>query len=142
MRLPAGRFGYALAMLAEPAALRPIRYRIVLGGGEVREVEATLVAVGNGPSCGGGMRVGHGADLTDGLLDVTVVGACTRATLLRVVPTVHRGTHLGHPVVSVLRATRVGPAADGVTGHADGEPVGALPLVVRCVPAAVRVLTR
>ncbi|MEU3946966.1 diacylglycerol kinase [Streptomyces sp. NPDC029526] len=141
MRLPVGRFRYDLAMLAELAALRPIPYRITVDGGEVREVEATLVAVGNGPSYGGGMRVCHGADLGDGLLDVTVVGACTRTTLLRVFPTVYRGTHLGHPVVSVLRATRVELAADGVTGYADGEPVGPLPLTVRCVPAAVRVLT-
>ncbi|MGW6293224.1 diacylglycerol kinase [Streptomyces sp. NPDC055058] len=140
MRLPVGRFKYDLAMLAELSALRPVPYRITLDGGTVREVEATLVAVGNGPSYGGGMRVCHGADLTDGLLDVTVVGACSRRTLLRVFPSVYKGTHVGHPVVTVLRAARVELAADGVTGYADGEPVGALPLTARCVPAAVRVV--
>ncbi|SDD39373.1 diacylglycerol kinase [Streptomyces prasinopilosus] len=140
MRLPAGRFRYDLAVVAELAALRPVPYRITLDGGDVREVEATLVAVGNGASYGGGMRICPGADLTDGLFDVTVVGACGRATLLRVLPTVYRGTHVGRPEVSVLRASRVELAAEGVTGYADGEPLGPLPLTARCVRGAVRVV--
>lgn len=140
MRMPLGRFKYDLAMVAELAAFRPLPFRITLDGGEVREVEATLVAVGNGPSYGGGMRICPGADLTDGLFDVTIVGACSRATLLRVFPRVYRGTHVGHPAVTVLRAASVGLAADQVTGYADGEPVGPLPLTARCVPGALRVV--
>ncbi|MGW5972900.1 diacylglycerol kinase [Streptomyces sp. NPDC055186] len=140
MRLPAGRFKYDLAVLAELAALRPIPYRITLDDGAVREVEATLVAVGNGASYGGGMRICPGADLTDGLFDVTVVGDCGRARLLRVFPTVYRGAHVDLPEVSVFRAARVELAAEEVTGYADGEPVGPLPLTARCVRGAVRVV--
>lgn len=140
MRLPLGRFKYDLAIVAELAAFRPLPYRITLDGGEVREVEATLVAVGNGPSYGGGMRICPGADLTDGLFDITVVGECSRATLLRVFPRVYRGTHVGHPAITVLRAASVELAAEQVTGYADGEPVGPLPLTARCVPGALRVV--
>ncbi|MFF7311926.1 diacylglycerol kinase [Streptomyces sp. NPDC008137] len=140
MRLPAGRFKYDLAMIAELAAFRPVPYRIRLDDGEVREVEATLVAVGNGSSYGGGMRICPGADLTDGLFDITVVGDCSRTTLLRVFPRVYRGTHAGHPAVTVLRAARVEIAAEGITGYADGEPLGPLPLSVRCVRGGVRVV--
>ncbi|MFG3006113.1 diacylglycerol kinase [Streptomyces calvus] len=140
MRLPAGRFRYDLAMVAELAAFRPFPYRITLDGGDVREVEATLVAVGNGSSYGGGMRICPGADLTDGLFDVTVVGDCGRGTLLRVFPTVYRGSHVDHPKVTVFRAARVELAAAGITGYADGEPLGPLPLTARCVRGAVRVV--
>ncbi|MFD7688748.1 diacylglycerol kinase [Streptomyces sp. NPDC059781] len=140
MRLPLGRLKYDVAMVAELAAFRPLPYRITLDGGEVREVEATLVAVGNGPSYGGGMRICPGADLTDGLFDITVVGECSRATLLRVFPRVYRGTHVGHPAITVLRAASVELAAEEVTGYADGEPVGPLPLTARCVPGALRVV--
>ncbi|MFF9487352.1 diacylglycerol kinase [Streptomyces sp. NPDC014676] len=140
MRLPLGRVKYDVAMVAELAAFRPLPYRITLDGGEVREVEATLVAVGNGPSYGGGMRICPGADLTDGLFDITVVGECSRATLLRVFPRVYRGTHIGHPAITVLRAASVELAAEEVTGYADGEPVGPLPLTARCVPGALRVV--
>ncbi|MGX1563990.1 diacylglycerol kinase [Streptomyces sp. NPDC055506] len=140
MRWPSGRLKYDLAMIAELAEFRPVPYRIRLDDGELREIEATLVAVGNGSSYGGGMRICPGADLTDGLFDITVVGDCSRTTLLRVFPRVYRGTHAGHPAVTVLRASRVEIAADGITGYADGEPLGPLPLSARCVRGGVRVV--
>ncbi|MFD7402854.1 diacylglycerol kinase [Streptomyces sp. NPDC059866] len=140
MRWPVGRFKYDLAILAELAAFRPLPYRITLDDGAVREIEATLVAVGNGSSYGGGLRICPGADVTDGLFDVTVVGDCSRTTLLRVFPSVYRGGHVGHPKVTVHRAARVELAAEGITGYADGEPLGPLPLTVECKPGAVRVV--
>ncbi|MFK4102239.1 diacylglycerol kinase [Streptomyces sp. NPDC019531] len=140
MRWPTGRLRYDLTMLAELAAFRPLPYRITLDDGEAREVEATLVAVGNGSSYGGGMRICPGADLTDGLFDITVVGDCSRTALLRVFPSVYRGTHVEHPKVSVVRAAKVEIVADGVTGYADGEPLGPLPLTARCVRGAVAVI--
>jgi diacylglycerol kinase (ATP) len=140
MRWPAGRFRYDLAMLAELAALRPIPYRVRFDDAPEREIEATLIAVGNGPSYGGGMRICADAELDDGLFDVCVVGPCSRTTLLRVFPRVYSGTHPSHPVVTVHRAARVELAAEGLTGWADGEPVGPLPLVAETVPGAIRLL--
>ncbi|WP_432105359.1 YegS/Rv2252/BmrU family lipid kinase [Streptomyces sp. bgisy091] len=139
MRLP-GRFKYDLAILAELAAFRPIPYRVRLDGGPVAEIEATLIAVGNGSTYGGGMRICAGAVMDDGLFDVTVVGDCGRATLLKVFPKVYRGTHLDHPKVTVHRVSSIELAAADVTAYADGEPLGALPLTATCVPGAVRVL--
>ncbi|MER7698821.1 diacylglycerol kinase [Streptomyces sp. NPDC096095] len=141
MRFVGGRFRYDLAILAELAAFGPIPYRLRLDGGEAREVEATLIAVGNGTTYGGGMRICAGAEMDDGLFDVTVVGKCSRTTLLRVFPKVYRGTHLGHPAVTVHRVSSIELAAAGVTAYADGEPLGALPLTATCVPGAARVLT-
>lgn len=140
MGWPRGRLRYDAAMLVELAGLHPVRYRLTLDDGPVREVAATLVAIGNGPSYGGGMRICADAHLADGLFDVTVVGPCSRTTLLRVFPRVYRGTHLSHPAVTVHRAARVTLEAEDVTGYADGEPLGALPLTVRTVPRAVTVL--
>ncbi|MFH8734791.1 MULTISPECIES: diacylglycerol kinase [unclassified Streptomyces] len=140
MRWPGGRFKYDLAILAELAAFKPIPYRITLDDGPALEVEATLVAVGNGTSYGGGMKICAGADMTDGLFDITVVGDCSRTTLLKVFPRVYKGTHLDHPVVTVHRAKKVELAAEGITGYADGEPLGSLPLTAECVPQAVRVI--
>ncbi|GGN70321.1 hypothetical protein GCM10011579_045360 [Streptomyces albiflavescens] len=139
MRWPTGRFKYDLAMLAELAAFKPFPYRITLDDSEVQEIEATLVAVGNGSSYGGGMKICADADLADGLFDITVVGDCSRTTLLTVFPRVYKGTHLDHPKVTVHRAAKVELVAQGITGYADGEPLGPLPLTARCIPAAVRV---
>ena len=61
-----------LAILRELPVFRAIPYVLVLDG--VRhETEAMLVAVGNGPAYGGGMRVVPGAEFDDGLLDVLVL---------------------------------------------------------------------
>lgn len=140
MRWAGGRFKYDLAVLAELAAFRPIPYRVRLDGGPVTEIEATLIAVGNGTTYGGGMRICADAVMDDGLFDVTVVGDCSRTTLLKVFPKVYRGTHLGHPKATVHRVSSIELASAGVTAYADGEPLGALPLRAACVPGAVRVL--
>lgn len=141
LRWPTGRLRYDVAMLAELAALRPIPYRISLDGGPETEIEATLVAVGNGTSYGGGMRICADADLDDGRFDVCVVGPCSRTTLLRVFPRVYRGSHTGHPVVTVHRVAAITLAADGITGYADGEPLGPLPLTARTERRALRLLS-
>ncbi|WP_053688753.1 diacylglycerol kinase [Streptomyces sp. WM6372] len=141
MRLPAGRFKYDLAILAELAAFRPFPYRITLDDGPVIETEATLVAVGNGTSYGGGMRICADAVPDDGLFDVVVVGDCSRTTLLRVFPQVYKGTHLGHPKVTVHRAAKITLEAAGITAYADGEPLGPLPVTADCVPGALRLLS-
>ncbi|MFI6001188.1 diacylglycerol kinase [Streptomyces sp. NPDC051366] len=141
MRLPAGRFKYDLAMLAELAAFRPFPYRITLDDGPVIETEATLVAVGNGSSYGGGMRICADAVPDDGLFDVVVVGDCSRATLLKVFPQVYKGTHLSHPKVTVHRAAKITLEAAGITAYADGEPLGPLPVSADCVPGALRLLS-
>ncbi|MEV7719956.1 diacylglycerol kinase [Streptomyces sp. NPDC088184] len=140
MRWVGGRFKYDLAILAELAAFKPIPYRIGLDGGPVREIEATLVAVGNGTTYGGGMRICADAVMDDGLFDVTIVGDCSRTTLIKVFPRVYKGTHLGHPKVTVHRVSSIELAAADVTAYADGEQLGALPLTAHCVPGAVRVL--
>ncbi|MFI8263410.1 MULTISPECIES: diacylglycerol kinase [unclassified Streptomyces] len=141
MRLPAGRFKYDLAILAELASFRPFPYRIALDDGPVIETEATLVAVGNGSSYGGGMRICAEAVPDDGLFDVTVVGDCSRTTLLKVFPQVYKGTHLSHPKVTVHRAAKITLEAAGITAYADGEPLGPLPVTADCVPGALRLLS-
>ncbi len=139
MSWPKGRRRYDIATCAELASLRARRYRVTLDG-RVLEQEANLVAVGNAPSYGGGLRMCPDADLTDGLLDVVVGGPISRRTLLRLYPKVFKGTHTLHPKVASYRATTVTVEADGIVGYADGERVRALPLTITAEPGALRVL--
>ena len=97
-------------MLRELPVFRPGPYTLELDG-EVWSTEAMLVAVGNGPSYGGGMRVSPDARLDDGLLDVIVVGPVSSAEFLRIFPRVYAGTHVDHPAVTVRRARSVTVAA-------------------------------
>ncbi len=139
MRWPRGPRRYDLAILAELARLRPRRYTLTLDGERI-EVDAVLVAVGNGASYGGGMRICPAADLTDGLLDVVVGGRFNRRTLIRIKPRIYPGTHVTHPLVHTYRARTVTVAAEGITSYADGERCRDLPVTVTAVPAAVRLL--
>ncbi len=140
LRWPRGRRRYDLAVLLELARLRPFEMTVRLDDGEVRTLPATMVAVGNTAWYGGGLTICPGADPTDGLFDVTVVGPLTRRELIRARPRLADGSHVHDPAVSVFRAARVELACPGVTTWADGEPVAPLPVVAECVPGALSVV--
>jgi diacylglycerol kinase (ATP) len=139
MSWPHGRARYNLAIVAELRTFCPVPFELELDG-EPWHTEAMLVAIGNGPSYGGGMRVCPDARLDDGLLDVTVLGPISKPEFLKVFPTVYKGTHVTHPAVTVRRARLVTLRAEGVTAYADGERVAALPVAIEAVPQALKVL--
>jgi diacylglycerol kinase (ATP) len=138
LRWPKGRRRYDVAVLAELARLRPVELTMVLDG-EAQTLPVTMVAVGNTPWYGGGLKVCPAADPADGLFDVTVVGAISRLQLIRTKPGLADGTHVEHPKITVHRAARVELSSPGVTTYADGEPVAPLPAVAECVRGALTV---
>jgi len=142
MRWPHGPRRYDLALLAELARLRAVEMTIEMDDQPV-EVLATLVAIGNTSTYGGGIPICPRADPQDGLLDLTVVGQVSRARLIRVTPTLRRGEHLAHPAVTTYRARSISlrsTAIPAVTAYADGEPISALPVTATCQPGALRIL--
>ena len=136
---PRGRSKYVLAVLRELPVFRLRMYTIELDG-QRRETAAMLVAVANGPSYGGGMRVAPDARLDDGLLDVMVVEPLSPVRFLSIFPRVYAGTHVTDPRVSVRRGRTVTVDAPGIVAYADGERIGPLPLTCQVVPGAVVVL--
>jgi diacylglycerol kinase (ATP) len=139
MRHPRGRARYVLATLAELRTLRPMAYELDLDGAR-RRVEAVLVAVANGPSFGGGLRIAPDAALDDGLLDVVLVSPVGRADLVRTFPRLYDGSHRGHPAFEHHRVREVVVSGPPVTSYADGERLGPLPVTVRPSRAALRVV--
>jgi diacylglycerol kinase (ATP) len=136
---PRGRMRYNRAMVAERRVFKPLPFRLTLDG-EVWETEAMLVALGNAKSYGAGMLICPNADITDGLIDITVIGPIGKPELLKTFPKVFKGTHISHPAVTTRRAKVVTLEAPGVTAYADGEFLADLPITCECVPGAVRVL--
>jgi len=139
MTWPRGQMRYNLATLAELRVLKPLPYTLELDG-ERRQLEANLVAVGNGPSFGGGLRITEGALLDDGMLDVVIIKPLSRVELLKTYPKLFKGTHTTHPQYEHHRVRRVTIASPGIIAYADGERFGPLPLTVECVPGALTVL--
>jgi diacylglycerol kinase (ATP) len=139
MTWPRGQMRYNLATLAVLRTFRPLNYLLDLDGTE-RRVEAMLVAVGNGPSFGGGLRITEGALLDDGLLDVVIIKTMSKPDLIRTYPKLFSGTHTSHPQYERHRVRRVTVATPGIVAYADGERFGALPLTIQAVPGALKVL--
>ena len=140
MRWPHGRMRYNVAMLAELSKLRLLPFRLTFDGGEEIASELTLAAFGNTKSYGGGMLICPDADPSDGLLDVTMVASASRTKLIRLFPTVFKGTHTALAEVNTARATVITVDSPGINAYADGELVCPLPVEVSAVPGALRIL--
>ncbi len=139
MTWPRGQLRYNLATLLELRVFQPLPYTLELDGA-VRRVEAMLVAVGNGPSFGGGLRITHGASFDDGWLDVVIIKTMSKLGLVRTYPQLFTGKHTSHPQYEHHRVRSVTVAAPGIVAYADGERIGALPLTVDVQPLALKVL--
>ncbi len=141
MTWPRGNMRYNIAIAAELRAFSPLAFRLELDGHTI-EREAMLVAVGNGPSFGGGLRIAEGAVLDDGLLDVCIINPVSKAKLVRVFPRLRTGSHVTLPEFERHLVRRVTLESPGIVAYGDGERLGPLPATVEVVPGAVSVLTR
>ena len=81
------------------------------------------------------MLICPNADHTDGLLDVTMVASASRTKLIRLFPTVFKGTHVDLDEVRTARARTITVDSPGINAYADGEFVCPLPVEVSAVPA-------
>jgi diacylglycerol kinase (ATP) len=141
MTWPKGPNRYLLALGLELLKLKPIPYRLVLDGNEIVTTGA-LISVGNNVSLGGGMKVTPDAKVDDGLLDVLVVQALSRASFLRIFPRVFKGEHVTDRRVSIYPAKKIRIESEGVVAYADGERIGMLPIDIEVKQKALRVLAR
>jgi diacylglycerol kinase (ATP) len=140
LRLPGpGTVPYLRAVVASLRDHRPWPLRVQVDGAPPRSLDVTGVMLANGPTCGGGMRIAPGADAADGQLDLVLLGALSRAALLRWLPTVYWGGHLRHPRITAERVRAVAVASDrALPLQLDGEPCGAAPFEATVAPAAIR----
>ena len=148
-----GRIAYAQAALRGIVMCRRVRLRcrIVLpdGGHGERLLDSHAVAICNGTTFGGGMRIAPMARPDDGLLEVIALETRTRWRLVGKFFTVYAGTHTSEPGVHhfTCRALRLEPLdppsqppRSGVFPlDVDGEALGDVPLDVSLIEHALRV---
>lgn len=96
------------------------------------------VAVANGQFFGGGMHVAPGADLSDGLFDVVLLGDFKMPGTLLQMSKIYKAKHLDHPLVEHYRAKKVTATSDEtVLLDVDGEQPGRLPTTFTICPRAI-----
>lgn len=132
MKWPKGPAKYNAAIALELPKFKAIEFKI-FADEKILEIEAMLIAIGNGRSYGGGMQVCPNADLHDGFLDIMILHPISKYEFIKVFPTVYKGTHIEHPEVQTLRAKRVRIESSAVA-YADGERIGQLPVQVESLP--------
>jgi diacylglycerol kinase (ATP) len=127
-----GKMKYNIATVLELPKFSALDYRIVADGREIN-TKAMLVAVANGPTYGGGMRICPNADRLDGLFDIMILKPVPKLEFIKVFPKVFKGTHITHPQVEIIQAKSISISAVANI-YADGEAYGPLPLHAETVP--------
>jgi diacylglycerol kinase (ATP) len=106
------------------------------------EVNVWNIAVANGQYHGGGMLVAPGAQVDDGLFQVTVVGDLTLPEVFLNLPKLYNGKIYEVAKVRSLVGKRVEASSDQqVLLDVDGEQIGTLPVIIEIVPRAVSLIT-
>ena len=139
-RLIRGNLVYFYAALRALAAWKPATFTLELDGEHVVSVGYS-VAVANSKAYGGGMFIAPDADLEDGRFDVVLTGSYGKLRALLYMPRVFKGSHVELDEVRVLRASEVRVSADrDFALYADGEHLTDLPVTLRVLPRALRVI--
>lgn len=138
LKWPTGKMKYNIAMLLELPRFKPRNYEIVIDGKQM-QTQAMLIAIANGLSYGGGMKVCPAADIQDGLLDIMILAPVPKLEFIRIFPSVFKGLHVTHPAVSILQGRSIQIKADAVA-YADGERIAELPLDVSISHNKLKVL--
>ena len=99
-----------------------------------------MVIVANGPRAGAGIPFAPDARPDDGLLDVVVIEPRSVLGVLRLLPSVFRGTHLERRGVTIRGASSVALRTEPAAWvNVDGETAGARPFEFRLLKGALRV---
>ncbi len=108
--------------------------------GKAEERKICTVLMSNGKYGGGGMLAAPDANLTDGHLDVLIIGDVSKPDLLWSLPRVYKGTHLTHPKVTMKRARELEIRSnEPLPLQADGELLGELPAHFYVLPAVLNI---
>ena len=140
-----GHGGYVIALLQTLGSFQPPQIRVSVESGGVWRTAVDergfLIAAGNGPQYGQGMRLAHRAQMDDGLLDVCFVRLLSKMRLLRLFRVVYRGRHLGMKEVEYFQAARLRIETDPVSEvFADGEYICRTPVEIGVRRKALRVI--
>ncbi|MFF4802868.1 YegS/Rv2252/BmrU family lipid kinase [Streptomyces sp. NPDC001351] len=139
-KLLRGAASYYAGGLRAVTSWRPARYRVTVDGKEHHHTGYTVVAANSG-YYGSGRLIAPDARVDDGLLDVVMISEAPRRLFFALMNELKTGSHVNRPQVRIVRGREITISADrDVPYGADGEVEAVLPVTVRVLPGALRVL--
>lgn len=133
---PAYLFGVFVVLLRH----RPIEAELTGEFGQIKE-KILLTATANTPFYGGAMQIAPGAMVDDGVFHICVVRTVSKFTVIRMLYSVFKGTHLSHPAVKLVKSKWLKintPQPQWIC--ADGESICTTPSEISIKPATLRVI--
>ena len=139
-----GQASYAAAVVRAFSRWDNVDVELRIDDEEVLRQRLIICILANGQYFGGGMWIAPGATLTDGHLQLQVLGDMTKLEAVRMAPSIYSGTHVKHEKVWRRRVRQVairsmqGPLGELGLLDMDGEQPGQLPALWSVMPGALR----
>ncbi|MBH0163495.1 diacylglycerol kinase family lipid kinase [Fictibacillus sp. 7GRE50] len=139
-KLKLGSLAYVFTLFKVLKFYVPDSMEIRIDGHEHQFSNVWLVAVGNMPYYGGGMKICPSAKCNDGVLDVCIVHDLSLFKLLLLFVSVFWGGHVNVQGVSQFKGKEIEVITrKSVAIHADGEYKGTTPVRIEVQPGTVSV---
>jgi YegS/Rv2252/BmrU family lipid kinase len=135
-----GEAGYAMGVAAKLVELpaRPIPYAV--DGGPFDRRPLAFIVISNSRYTGGKMLISPGAEIANGLAELTVAEKLNRRTFVKTFPKIFDGSHLGHPALISARAHKIQFDVDRMEdAMIDGEVIPVWPTELEVLPGALEV---
>ncbi|HEU4632745.1 MAG TPA: hypothetical protein VFS22_02095, partial [Flavisolibacter sp.] len=117
----AGKASYLLSILKHIVVYQEKPCTLQMPGETISQ-DCFMVSVANARRYGGGFHVAPKASLTDGLLDVNIVGKILAFSRMRYLPVMEKGEHLGLPFIQYRQTNKITISSASVLyAHMDGE---------------------
>lgn len=137
-----GFLSFIIATLVSLVRYEKKRIRLKVDEHFDEEVVVLNVAVANGQYHGGGMWVAPGANPSDGMFHVTIIGELSLPRVVYSLPKLYNGKILEVKRVRSLTGKRVEAFSDSrVLLDVDGEQPGCLPVEIEIIPSALKLFS-
>lgn len=108
---------------------------IVNVNGETIKEDTFMITVANGQRYGGGFKVAPKASLSDGLLELAVVGKIAPLKRIKYLPVIEKGEHLDLPFIKYRQTKKVSIKSPApLHAHLDGEYMCSDHFEIECLP--------
>jgi len=125
----------------------PYRFKICMKetGGQKKYQQGlySICEVSNGKYVGGGFQLTPNAITDDGLLDVCLADQLSRGYILRLLPLIMQGKHLGKPKIHFFQVKKIKVESDKIIPlQVDGEVMSRYKQIeIKVIPQALTVIT-
>ena len=118
---------------------RPMDIVVSLDDGEEKQLQATVISVGNGSYIGGGMKAVPGAGVDDGVFDVMIAGKVNKISIYVLLMLFAAGKHpLIKKIVKMYKCKKIRIKGTGMHLEADGEIFAEDDVTLSIIPNVLR----